>query len=65
MSYTPEQTYFYTKMQTLYSGNNPGASQAEIDKAAAAATYLIFTLVIPNLKIDLVSGLASFVIPPT
>lgn len=59
---TPQQ-WLYAQLVTILTTNNPAADPASIDLLATELSGLWASLILPNLRVDLLTGLVTFVIP--
>ncbi len=59
---TPLQ-WLVSQISPVIQSNNPGASSDEVTAYATSLGNLYLTYILPNLQVDLTTGLVSFIVP--
>lgn len=57
------QAWLISQLSPVIQFNNPGATADEVTAYATSLAALYLTYILPNLKVDLTTGLVSFVVP--
>lgn len=55
--------YLISTLTPVVQANNPGASPASVTAYVTQLTTFYLTYILPNLKVDLTTGLVSFIVP--
>lgn len=59
---TPSQ-YLISTLTPVVQANNPGASSDEVTAYVTQLATFYLAFILPNLRVDLTTGLISFVVP--
>lgn len=62
MTMTPQQ-YLYSQLVTILTTNNPNADPAGVSLLANELAGLWANLILPNLSVNLSTGVVTFVVP--
>lgn len=59
---TPQQ-WLIGQLSTILQTNNPGATPDEVTQLATELSGLWANLILPNLQVNLTTGVISFIVP--
>lgn len=59
---TPEQ-WLISQLAPIIQSNNPGASSDEVNAYVTQLAIFYLNYILPNLQVNLTSGLVNFVVP--
>lgn len=59
---TPQQ-YLVSQLSPILQGNNPGADSSEVAQLAMELAGLWANLILPNLSVNLTTGVVTFNVP--